>query len=582
MFIHTQLQADPSYGYELSNLRDTKRSKLKDAEDAKNSEVRVDLEDREDVKNEQSTEGGAKRVDSQDEYESVIVKEDQTCVTTSFAVPDITDISSIAAKAQNIHEEKQVIGWYRIGGNAEQDLNIHQALLEEFPRCDILIAGPKNDEKSAFRLQEEKFNQINMEHASQPDSSFTDLFVRLALASCPTEHAEHLNRLADFKSTDYKREFAEKMAFPQPPKATVYVPPTDGVRKIMQRTYALIEEGKFKEAENVVDQALLSHKGDTHLLCQAGFIAEKVYPEEPNLAYNAYNSSLYQNCGNLKALKLRTKIQPKVDNYLNKQLDVLNQCLLRLESIPRSDPSLHAELQSMYYHQIHNTTAIEGNTLSVKNVHDLLHFGQLPPNDERVENADEIFDMKEAMALLEEKKLKMEDFSVQKLLEIHSACVSRSKPEYAGKLRDIPVQLGVPPEIVVLPSPDAVPALVDEMVDFFRNKENLERIHPAELSAFLHFYHASIHPHGDGNGRCSRQLMNACLHGFGMPPIVIYNCAKHDYFNDLRSSSLAFKSDARSFLDYVVTRSIETAERLINISFKTEVAQPVDEIQGKF
>src|SRR5690606_18874059 len=62
-------------------------------------------------------------------------------------------------------------------------------------------------------------------------------------------------------------------------------------------------------------------------------------------------------------------------------------------------------------------------------------------------------------------------------------------------------------EIVHVPPDHAeVPALMNELIDFFNDKNQDEFIHPIVKGCIIHFMIGFIHPFVDGNGRCARAL----------------------------------------------------------------------------
>jgi fido (protein-threonine AMPylation protein) len=201
--------------------------------------------------------------------------------------------------------------------------------------------------------------------------------------------------------------------------------------------------------------------------------------------------------------------------------------------------------KDIWHEEAHHSTAIEGNTLVLREVQLLLETGKAVGS-------------KEMKAYLEVQ-------SYSKAAEwVYTQARERGRPVMitAGEIREIhrlavqavwdffpPDQLD-PKEgpgayrrkaiepfangMVPVPWPD-VPAAVSDWVERVNGSQwlgNSER-HVIEDFAELHAAFERIHPFRDGNGRVGRLVLNLLLVRYGYPPVVIYKNERDRYLSAL-------------------------------------------------
>ena len=84
-------------------------------------------------------------------------------------------------------------------------------------------------------------------------------------------------------------------------------------------------------------------------------------------------------------------------------------------------------------------------------------------------------------------------------------------------------------EIYNYPSPEQVPALMSDLMKYYRDETSKEDMNPVVLAAMIHYKLVCIHPFDDGNGRVARLLMNYILLKYNYPPIIIKTEKKKEY-----------------------------------------------------
>ena len=185
----------------------------------------------------------------------------------------------------------------------------------------------------------------------------------------------------------------------------------------------------------------------------------------------------------------------------------------------------------------YNTNAIEGSTVALSEVKELLS-GKEEPQD-----ADDFETLNVAKAVEHIKKSK-EKITVDFINNLHLICFKGTK-KFAGKLRDVDVVIrDGQGNIVHQGAPiNKVKGLLEELCKWYDKHKN--KYPPLLLAAVMHNQFEKIHPFQDGNGRVGRLLLNYVLLQQRYPPINIrlrnrgryYRCLQEfDHKNDIKST----------------------------------------------
>lgn len=230
-------------------------------------------------------------------------------------------------------------------------------------------------------------------------------------------------------------------------------------------------------------------------------------------------------------------------------LRTLDRSVDDLDSVGGLPLPLEAESiwEGIWHEEAHHSTAIEGNTLVLKEVERLLAEGKAVGSKELAEYLEVEGYAKAAQWVYAQAVEKSRDWSgaerinVTELRQIHRLVVEpawlHSPPEGLheregpGSFRqhDIrPFTGGMTP-----PSFPEVPALV---ADWLRdaNRGPADGEHPMVFVADVHARFERIHPFRDGNGRVGRLTTNLLLVRHGYPPAVIHKRDRTRYLNALR------------------------------------------------
>ena len=107
------------------------------------------------------------------------------------------------------------------------------------------------------------------------------------------------------------------------------------------------------------------------------------------------------------------------------------------------------------------------------------------------------------------------------ILQMHSALVGATHPEWCGQWRDQQVWIGGSNAgpfgaSYVAPHHEHVPGLVRDLVRFLDRDD----VPPLTQAAIAHAQFETVHPFPDGNGRVGRALIHALLRGKGLTRLV--------------------------------------------------------------
>lgn len=202
--------------------------------------------------------------------------------------------------------------------------------------------------------------------------------------------------------------------------------------------------------------------------------------------------------------------------------------------------------RGIWLEEAHHSTAIEGNTLVLRQVEALLAEGravgakQLREYMEVKGYADAAhwvyrqaiepgaWATEEILSLAEVRQVHRMAMTAVWDVEPHIEASSREGP---GNFREHDIQAF--PGGMVPPSWVLVPAEVDSWLTDV-NRMEAPAVAFAEALAGVHFRFEQIHPFIDGNGRAGRLLLNLILVRLGYPPAIIYKRQRTEYLRTLR------------------------------------------------
>lgn len=225
--------------------------------------------------------------------------------------------------------------------------------------------------------------------------------------------------------------------------------------------------------------------------------------------------------------------------------------------------------EGIWYEEAHHSTAIEGNTLVLKEVERLLSERKAVGGKELGEYLEVEGYAKAAQWVYAQAVQQSSDWSpgelvnLTELRQIHRLVVEpawlHSPPEnlHAGegpgsfRKHDIrPFAGGMTP----VPFPEVPSLVTDWLAD--TNRRPAANQHAMVFVAELHARFEQIHPFRDGNGRTGRLVSNLLLVRHGYPPAVIYKRDRTKYLRALRRADRGEAGPLAEIFARAVTDSI--------------------------
>jgi hypothetical protein len=216
----------------------------------------------------------------------------------------------------------------------------------------------------------------------------------------------------------------------------------------------------------------------------------------------------------------------------------------RMGGLPRPEESGDI-WRGIWFEEAHHSTAIEGNTLVLKQVEALLSDGRAVGNKQLAEYM-EVRGYADAAEWVYGQGIEAADWSdvsgitMTEVRRVHEMAMTpvwdvsphpeATPSERPGAFREhdihaFPGGMRPPPWVEVRPA----------MTDWVRDARRVRAdFHLPEKLAELHCRFEQIHPFLDGNGRTGRLLDNLMLVRLGYPPAIVYKSQRADYLNALR------------------------------------------------
>ena len=250
-----------------------------------------------------------------------------------------------------------------------------------------------------------------------------------------------------------------------------------------------------------------------------------------------------------------------VTNKITKYIEDISVLLGELKTL-NIPPNYRKQLISKITAEtVHSSTAIEGNTLTQKQVEDVLNGKPIHAINQDIQ---EVKNYNEAIKLLDNIIVTGEGITEKVVRQIHQIVLKEIDRYEAGKYRTIPVRVGnyLPPESF------QIPILMKEFTNW------ITTLSPKNLSTFLyagivHYHFVEIHPFKDGNGRTSRLLTKLFLlqKGYDIRSYFslesFYNRDRKAYYNALESAynnRVNGNPDLTNWLEYFLYGLIIQAE----------------------
>lgn len=229
----------------------------------------------------------------------------------------------------------------------------------------------------------------------------------------------------------------------------------------------------------------------------------------------------------------------------------------------------NALLDKLTLYLTYHTNTIEGSTMTLSDVQDVLFDSKVLSNRTAIEQAEARNHRSALHWLIDQLNVKGAGFTIDAalIMDIHLRLMNGIVSD-AGQYRKHTVR--IMGSQAVLANWVKVPELIAELT----NKDPQEPQDPIAEMAYFHAEFEKIHPFSDGNGRTGRLIMLAqALHLGMMPPLV----AKERKFSYYKSLEAAQTKDSYGSLEFFLAESVEFAHSVlateINSSLNNSVTQ---------
>jgi fido (protein-threonine AMPylation protein) len=222
--------------------------------------------------------------------------------------------------------------------------------------------------------------------------------------------------------------------------------------------------------------------------------------------------------------------RPSVEEVLARLDEEVALLHEHLGGLPRAVEA-DAILREIWIDDVHNSTAIEGNTMTRAQVEQVM--------EDRRASADliEVLDVEgyaRAADWAYREAQAREGVSLEVVSELHRLSMTLAWEVEPPATRDRPGSFrttGVRVGGVRVSEPTSVPA---DLADWSASTVARLDVHPVVHAAVHHAWFERIHPFVDGNGRVGRLVLNFLLIQAGYPPAVILKEQRRRYLDALR------------------------------------------------
>jgi Fic family protein len=323
----------------------------------------------------------------------------------------------------------------------------------------------------------------------------------------------------------------------------------------------LMSENKIEKARKVFEHALTLDPYNSEILVEYGQFLE-VHHQDLIRAENLYTRALVKQPTNPRALELKQRTLPLVEEIDQKHFTFIDNLLQELYRIPDTNPYLRRAKRDAYYLHIYHSNAIEGNTLNLRETRHIVETRMAIGGKSLIEQQ-EVLGLDLALQYVNCTLVnRLGSITREDIFEIHRRVLGFVDPVGAGQLRKHQVYVGS----FVPPSADDVPAYLDDFLLWLNSLEDTQDLHAIELAAIAHYKFVYIHPFIDGNGRTGRLLMNLILMRSGFPPVIIKKSERLAYYSYLDQAN---DGDVRPLIRFIAKCTERTLTEFIHQSQPT-------------
>lgn len=237
-------------------------------------------------------------------------------------------------------------------------------------------------------------------------------------------------------------------------------------------------------------------------------------------------------------------------NKLLEKREIFNRGKANINLITLSSYEKNFELEFT-----HNSTAIEGNTLTLMETKVVIEDG-ISVGGKALREIYEVVNHKKAYDYVKKCITGREELAENTVKDIHQ--ILTENIIYGGVYRNQEVRISGAGH-----KPPFGNEMFIQIKNFYKELLNKKELNPIELAAWTHAEFVKIHPFIDGNGRTSRLIMNYQLMINDFLPISIAKENRLEYYNMLET--YAVKGDLGPFTNLIAQLEEEQLDDYIRL-----------------
>ncbi len=223
------------------------------------------------------------------------------------------------------------------------------------------------------------------------------------------------------------------------------------------------------------------------------------------------------------------------------------------EQLPKE--ALQSFEKSFDIEYAHNSTAIEGNTLSLIQTKTVLEDG-ISVGGKTLREIYEVVNHNRAFDYVKQciSDRKLLDENIVK--DIHALLMDNIL--VGGIYRTIEVRISGAGHKPLAPN-----EMYSQIKNFYKDMQNSSMENAVQFAAWTHAEFVKIHPFADGNGRTSRMMMNYQLMAAGFLPVSVAKENRLEYFEALEA--YAVNGDLQPFAELIAALEEERLDEYLRI-----------------
>ena len=203
----------------------------------------------------------------------------------------------------------------------------------------------------------------------------------------------------------------------------------------------------------------------------------------------------------------------------------------------------------------HNSTAIEGNTLTLIQTKAVLEDG-ISVGGKTLREIYEVVNHSKAFQFVKQCVAEGKPLDENTVKDIHALLMENILP--GGIYRNVEVRISGAQH-----KPPAPSEMYRQVKDFYADLPYKAEMNAMELAAWTHAEFVKIHPFVDGNGRTSRMIMNYQLMTAGFLPVSIAKENRLPYFEALEAYAVG--GDLKPFAEMIASLEEQRLEEYLGI-----------------